>query len=357
MDQQFNISLHHLRTDWRSIEKRLPAEGSSLGELLAGLTGYVAPALLDQEGWQPVIDAARQWPPSCAAIPFGFEIQLRKPQPRADFGITLTAEGLTADWIRNQAEKQDAPPFMVRLAHLLNTLRDEDSALKREIMRIMLEIDIASAVSSEDRNPGVFLYFGKSADGRPRDTDAVLSALNAAAGWADDPAELRLARDFGRAIPGDVNFISLGAFPGRGRGFRLTATGFSDGAEVESFLSRIGWQGRCDLLAEMIARMTERGAFSKLGVMLYARGGSFERKIGLYLRQDQATLPSQLEALAAEGCLAEKLAGLDPAAMQQVILWGKTGEFRLLRGINHVKLVLTETGFEDIKAYFGLVCA
>ena len=68
-------------------------------------------------------------------------------------------------------------------------------------------------------------------------------------------------------------------------------------------------------------------------------------------------MPALLDALAGEGYVEGKLSGLRTTATSAVALWGRTGEFTLQRGINHVKLVLSDTGFEQAKAYVGWVCA
>ena len=354
---RYKFNKYSLLADWRPVEERLPAEGDSLGDLLAQFTGYVSPALLNEVGWRPVLAAAKRWPATCAALPFGFEFQLRDPRPRADFGITLAAGGKTAEWVIRSGREQGAPSFKGRLARLLSGLGAGGTVLKREVGRIMIEIDIASAATPKTPDPGVFLYFRGASDGAPRETDAVLAALNAAVGRTGDPAEFHLAQNFGRAIPAGVAFISLGVIPGRSRGFRLTAYGFDDGARAEAFLRRVGWKGRYDVLAGTIARLEALHAFGRLGLMLYARGGNFESKLGLYLRHVPRAMPALLDGLAAEGCVPEKLAGLHPEEMQPVVLWGKAGEYTLLREFTHAKLVLTESGFEDIKAYSGLVCA
>ena len=254
----------------------MPAEGGSLGDLLAQFTGYVSPALLDEAGWRPVLAATKQWPTTCAALPFGFEFQLRDPRPRADFAVTLAAAGRTADRIRRSGHEQGAESFEGRLMRLLDAVGAEGSVLEREVGRIMIEIDIATADLPTTRNPAVFLHFRGAADGAQRDTDAVLAALNAAVGWADDPSEFRLARNIGHAIPSGVALVSFDAFPGRGRGFRLTKFGFDDGTEAEAFLRRVGWNGRYDVLTGTIVRLEALRAFGKIGLMLYVRGDSLE---------------------------------------------------------------------------------
>ena len=361
MPAPFQIRKYHMDGGWRPIEERLRSEADSLGALLGQLQSCVSPALLDEAGWQPILDAAGQWPVTCGAHVFGFEFRLLDPRPGADFGLTLVPDGRTADWIRHRAGEATAPPFMGRLAELLDAMGAEGDPLNRAIDRAILEIDIISASSSAPRDPGVFLYFrwreaGVAPLERP-DAEVVLAALNAAVGWTNDAEEQRLAARILRAVPPGARPISLGAFPGRGRGFRLTVLGFGKGAELAAFLRAVGWNGPYNALSDVIARLEERRAFGTLGTMLHCRGGVLETRLGLYLRSPPSALPFFFEGLAGEGCLEGKLSGLRAAAAGPVPLLGKGGEFTLQRGINHAKMVLSETGIEQIKAYIGLVCA
>ena len=353
----FLIPRHHADGGWRTIEERLLSEAESLGALLGTLTDCVSPVLLDEAHWPPILAAAERWPVTCGALAFGFEFHLLDPRPRADFGLTLVPCGRTADWIKRQAEAGTAPPFMSRLAGLLDEMGIEGGPLNREIDRAMLEIDIASAPSGTPKGPGVFLYFRERAAGERPEVKVVLAALNAAVGWADDSDEHRLAERVQRAVPPGARLISLGAFPSRGRGLRLTALGFRKGAELADFLRAVGWCGPYDALADIIARLEKSGAFERLGVMLHGCGDVLDTRLGLYLRQRPSALTALREGLGGEGCLESKLSGLRATATSPVALWGKTGEFTLLRGINHVKLVLSEAGLEQVKAYVGLVFA
>ena len=355
------LAQYHVNGDWRPVETRLELEAESLGALLGPLRGCVSSALLDEAGWRPVLAAAGQWPAACGALAFGFEFQLLDPRPRADFGLTLIPDGRAADWLGHQAKAATAPPFIGRLANLLDAMGVEGGPLNRAVDRIMLEVDIASASSSTPRDPGVFVYFrhgGPSAAtvGRP-DAECALAALNVAVGWAKDADEQRLTGRILRAVPPGARLISLGAFPGRGRGFRLTVVGFGQGAELAGFLRAVGWNGPYDALHRAIARLEQYRAFVRLGAMLYGRGDVLETRLGLYLRQPPAGLPALLEGLGGEGCLEEKLSGLRTTAAGPVALWGKSGEFTLLRELTHTKLVLSDTGIEQIKTYLGLVCA
>jgi len=355
----FVIRRYHDYGDWRPVEDRLLSEAESLGDLLLDFKSFVSPALLDEPAWPSVIAATEQWPATCGALPFGFEFPLRDPRPGADFGITLVSPGKTADWIRRQARAGTAPTVIRRLAGLLDAM---STTLHREIDRAMLEIDIVTPGSRASREPGVFVYFRARPPGRSNDerheVDAVFAAMNAAVGRPDDQNEFRLAERVSRAVPPGASLISVGALPGRDRGFRLSVNGFAEGGDAAAFLRRVGWNGRYDALAEAVVRLQRRRAFDRLGVMLYGCPEGLETRLGLHLlRRTPSEMPVLLDALAGEGCVEGKLSGLRATATTAVELWGRTGAFTLQRGISHVKLVLSDTGFEQAKAYVGFVCA
>ena len=358
MTATFIITRYHEYGDWRHVEERLLSEAESLGDLLGDFKSFVSPALLDEPGWLSVLAAAGQWPVTCGALPFVFEFHLRDPRPGTDLSITLAPRGKTADWIRRKAEAGTAPAVISRLARLLEEM---GSTLHGEVDRAMLEMDIVTAGGRVSREPGVFLYFRFREPHRPDDrwrkVDAVLAALNAAVGRPDDENEFRLAERVFRAVPRGVRPISLGALPGRDRGFRLTVSGFTEGAAAAAFLRSVGWNGRYDALDEVLVRLAGRRAFDWLGLMLHGSREGLETTLGLYLRRHPGEMPALLDALAGEGYVEGKLSGLRATATGAVALWGRTGDFTLERGINHVKLVLSDTGFEQAKAYVGWVCA
>ena len=350
--------MYHAHGDWRPVEERLLSEAESLGDLLGDLKGLMSPALLDEPGWLSVLAAAEQWPVTCGALPVVFEFHLREARPGTDLSITFATRGKTADWIRRKAEAGAAPTVICRLARLLDEM---GTTLHGEIDRAMLEIDIVTPGGRASREPGVFLYFRYRGPDRPDDrrckVDAVLAALNRAAGRPDNENEFRLAERVSRAVPPGVRLVSVGALPGRDRGFRLTVSGFTEGVAAAAFLRRVGWKGRYDALDEALVRLARHRAFDWLGLMLHGSREGLDTTLGLYLRRRPGEMAALLDALAGEGYVEGKLSGLRATATNAVALWGRTGEFTLERGINHVKLVLSDTGFERAKAYVGWVCA
>ena len=186
----------------------------------------------------------------------------------------------------------------------------------------------------------------------------MLASLNTAAGFADNADEQRLAGSIMSKVPPGVRPVSMGVFPGRGRGFRVSMNGFAHGTVLRKFLRSIGWSGRYDVLEEVIAGLAQGRAAPNLGVMLYCRGDTMECRLGIGsrpLRPDD--LPAVLENLRGLGCIKTKLSGVRAMVRAPVALWGKGGEFTLLSKFSHVKVVVSQTGIEQIKAYAGFVFA
>ena len=164
------LTKRHKDSDWRSCEERLAAEADSLGDLLEVVKGHLSPALLDESGWRAVAAAARGWPASCGALPFGFEFQLLDRRPVVDFGLTLVPQGGTAAWIGRQ---ESAGGFMGRLAGFLDTMGAEGARLNRLIDRVMLEVDIASASPGESGIPAYSSISARANPTRPRRPSSV----------------------------------------------------------------------------------------------------------------------------------------------------------------------------------------
>ena len=156
---------------WIATEERLLPEARSLGELLAQLRGRVSPVLIGDPEWERVVDRARGLPVTMAAFPFGFELPLHEPRPRADFGVSVVGGSRSASFFEEGGRSGDADPSTARIARLLHETAREESALRRVAGRKMLleyDIDPAQvervAVGTNHNMPNALIHHRPSDD-------------------------------------------------------------------------------------------------------------------------------------------------------------------------------------------------
>ena len=352
--------------DWSATEENLLREADSAQRLLAPLRGRISPLLISEPEWERIWKRAEGLPVTLAAFPFGFELPLHEPDPRADFGFSLVGGSRAEAFFLGASESAPRDATGTGIAGLLNAMRPEDSPLRRVAGRkALLEYDIAPEGSGPHPEPGIFLYpadgvlRGDQAGGRLPDLGVMVDAVVSAAGWDPDGGERGRVERIYRALTPDLGVRAVGAFPSRKRALRLAVTGFRKTDEVTAFLTRAGWLGRRDVVASTVSRLERRGAYGYLGVHFDVLGDALGPKLGLSffheagewlkdfrpwevlvedLRQERLAVPDKLSALAASCCGAEAL-------------FGKAGMYVLLRGIHHLKLAITDDGVEEVKAY------
>ena len=128
---------------WIATEERLLPEAASLGELLKSLRGRVSPALIGDREWERVVNRAGGLPVTMAAFPFGFELPLHEPRPRADFGVSVVGGSRSAAFFEERARSGEADSSTARIAGLLRESAREASPLRRVAGRkMLLEYDI-----------------------------------------------------------------------------------------------------------------------------------------------------------------------------------------------------------------------
>lgn len=358
-------------------QERLAVEADSLADLLEGLRGHIAAALIGNSEWERLLDCARELPATIVAFPFGFELPLHDSRPAADFGISVVGGTGPASFFKQRARSQSAAHASTSgIAWLLSETDSENSPLRQVVGRkMMLEYDIASAPGSSLPDPGIFLrpaerpIVGDGADGRIRDIGIVLDATAFAAGWVPDPDEKRQAERVYRAQNRDTRIESVGAFPSRGRAVRLAVTGFRTSRDVTAFLDRAGWDGSPSAVAAAISPFEERAGFVELGVHLDVHGDSLGSKLGLSFlaKERRASDPRYwldspdlwtafMEGLRETGlAVPAKLEALAGWSRGLTTLFGNSGAFVLLRGIHHFKLVLENDRAEQAKGYAFMV--
>ncbi len=355
-------------------QDRLAQEGTTMGELLGHFRNSTSRSLIGDPEWGHILECAEQLPITMGALPFGFELPLQSRSPEADFGVSLASGTTTAAFFKQRARRNKSDEVARAISRLFGQMDEEDSPL-REIAgrKVMLEYDIGSAKERERSMPGMFLRPGErpilGARGQVNDVVAVVDALVSCVGWELRDAERKHVERVYLAQPEDTRLDSFGIFPSRSRSIRMAVMGFKSRQMLESYLRELGWPGRFQSVESIIARFSERVNIVRTGVNVDVTESGVGPTLGLTLIVKQRyTKDSRywldgltdwdpfLGALGQEDLVVpEKLAALAAWVSKPTTLFGKSGQFILLRGIHHIKLVIADDQLKAAKAYVFLV--
>ena len=355
-------------------EDRLAEEGGAMDELLGHFRSRISPLLIGDREWGRILQCAGRLPGTMAALPFGFELPLQEPRPVADFGASLASGTRTAAFFEARARSGGADETARSITRLFGEMEAEHSPLRAIVGRkLMLEYDIGSARDASRSDPAMFLRPGErpiiGAAGQTGDVGTVVDALVACAGWESNDAERKNVERAYLAQPDDTRLDSFGVFPSRSRSIRLAVMGFRTQREVCAYLENTGWPGRVPAVDAVISRFRERASIVRTGVNIDVRDEGLGPTLGLTLIVKQRyTKDSRywldgltdwdpfLEALSREELIVpEKLEAVAGWVSKPTALFARTGRFVLLRGIHHIKLVISGNRLAKAKAYVFLV--
>jgi hypothetical protein len=355
-------------------QDRLAQEGGTMAELLGHFRNWVSPVLIGDSGWERILNCARQHPITMGALPFGFELPLHERRPEADFGVSLTSGTRPAAFFLERAKSNKADETAKSVARLFRQMDTEDSPLREIVGRkVMLEYDIGSAAGSERPHPAMFLRPGErpiiGAGGQVNDVGMVVDALVSSVGWERNDAERHNVERVYLAQPGDTRMDSFGVFPSRSRAMRLAIMGFKTQRSMCTYLQETGWPGQVSAVDSVISRFKKRADIARIGANLDVQENGVGPVLGLTLIVKQRyTKDSRywldgltdwdpfLAALNREDLVVpEKLAALGHWVSRPTTLFAKSGRYVLLRGIHHIKLVMSGSQLRKAKAYVFLV--
>ena len=355
-------------------QDRLAEEGGTMGELLGHFRSRISPTLIGDPEWERILVCARKLPVTVGALPFGFELPLHERRPEADLGVSLSSGTRTAAFIRERARTDRTDETARAVARLFGQMDTENSPLRDVVGRkLMLEYDTGSARDGECPRPGMFLRPGErpivGARGQSNDVGMVVDALVSCAGWERNDAERDTVQRVYRAQPRDTRMDSFGVFPSRSRAIRLAIMGFRTQQEICSYLEATGWPGRLSAVDSVISRFRERANIVRTGANIDVREEGIGPTLGLtlivkqrYTRDSRYWLDGltdwdpMLEALSHEDLVVpEKLAALAGWVSKPTTLFAKSGRYVFLRGIHHIKLVISGNQLRKVKAYVFMV--
>lgn len=355
-------------------QDRLAVEGGSMAELLGQLRNGISPGLVGDRAWRLILERTRQLPISMGAQPFGFEIPLHDSRPVADFGVSLASGNRSGDFYEEKARTDGKDETAKAIGRLFAEMEAKDSPLREIVGRkLMLEYDIGPAPGTGNQLPGIFLrpnertLFGGG--GFRQDVGTVIDALVSCVGWKRNVAEREHAERVYLAQPKGTCMDSFGVFPSRERTVRLAIMGFDAQSGICSFLENTGWPGHMPAVESVITRFRERADIVSAGVNVDVRADGPGPALGLtpivkprytqdsrYWIDDLTEWDPILDALRYEdSVIPERLAALAGWALKPTTLFAKTGPFILLRGIHHIKLVISGNRLEQAKAYLYMV--
>jgi len=355
-------------------QDRLAQEGDTMGELLGHFRSGISPILVGDPEWDRILDCAGRLPITLGALPFGFELPLHARRPEADFGVSVASGTQSAAFFRERARTDRSDGTARAITRLFRQMDAENSPLRDIVGRkLMLEYDIGSAGNSRRSQPGMFLRPGErpivGGGGQVDDVGRVVVALVSCVGWERNDAERENVERACRAQPGDTRLDSFGVFPSRSRSIRLAIMGFKARQELCAYLENTGWPGQLPAVESVISRFKERANIVRTGVNLDVREEGLGPTLGLTLIVKQRyTKDSRywldgltdwdpfLDALSHEDrVVPEKLGALAGWVSRPTTLFGKSGRFVLLRGIHHIKLVISGNQLRKAKAYVFMV--
>ena len=355
-------------------QDRLAEEGGTMGDLLGHFRNRISPVLVGELEWDRILECAGKLPVTMGALPFGFELPLHERRPEADFGVSLASGTRTAAFFRERARTDKTDETARAIVRLFRQMEAESSSLRDVVGRkLMLEYDIGSTRSNECSRPAMFLRPGErpivGARGQANDVGMVVDALVSCAGWERDDAEREIVEGVYLAQPGDTRMDSFGVFPSRSRAIRLAIMGFKARQEACAFLQHTGWPGRISAVDSVISRFMERANIVRTGVNIDVQERGIGPTLGLtlivkqrYTKDSRYWLDGPtdwdpfLEALSHEDVvIPEKLAALSGWVSRPTTLFAKSGHYVLLRGIHHIKLVMSGNQLRKVKAYVFMV--
>ncbi len=355
-------------------QDRLAEEGGAMGDLLARFRGRISPVLIGEREWERILELASRLPVTMGAQPFGFELPLHDARPLADFGVSLASGNRSGDFFEECARTDEADETARAVRRLFLEMEAPNSPLREIVGRkLMLEYDMDSAPGGKDSLPGIFLRPGErtlyGGGGLQDDVGIVVDALVSAVGWEKIAAERENVERVYLAQPEDTRLDSFGVFPSRERTIRLAIMGFKSQGEVCRYLENTGWPGHIPAVDSVISRFRDRADIVRTGLNIDVREAGVGPTLGLTLIVKQRYTKDArywldgltdwdpfLEALRHEDLVVpEKVEALAGWVSKPTTLFAKSGPFLLLRGIHHIKLVISGDQLRQAKAYVFMV--
>ena len=337
------------------------------GRIEAVLEAFPA-EIVSGEGRRRILACVRELPPCALQSTFGFESHLDEAAPYCDLFLSAPVKSPLLRYFGELGSKEDEALVRLGVPQVAKQIESPMSALASWAQAIILEYDLCVRPWSESRTPGYFVArSAKSADDRcnqhfddanlKHDARLMKSVISCVIGEHSVPYQQ--AMDIALCtLPAGSRVVHVGVLPERvATGVRLVLS--LPRPEASSYLQLLGWGGSFTDFSRVLRLIEDRcgGRRVYLSLEVSHRGVSDRVGIDLYLKHPWHSVPAKCW----EPCLRHFVeAGWSRKEKAEGLLrWPRTdmvfsdqGSFKLLTGINHLKLTL-EAGRVRSKAYMG----
>ena len=343
-----------------------------MDRLLSAVLEIVPDAILSGPGRERTLRWASQFPAFALESTFGFESRLDEDRAECDLFLSVQPGSRFANHLIRRGAHAQATVEARGLGRFLAEVADPQGFLSQWFHTVILEYDLVAARALDTEPPGVFIephgsIFDLSAHSKPIGHGGALtcnhgvmtSAISWAVGRAPNDAEQEAMGRVHRALPRGAAIEHLGALPGRKpRAVRLVLR--MPKTEVPPFLERLQWTGSTVQLGRLLHwtnRWRESETALNVAFDLSAEGLStrlaFELYLGELWRRRGARFWAPMIGHFVENgwCTRAKGAALRSWPGGDYLLT-EGAVYRLLTGVNHLKLVLDGDRIAS-KAYMG----
>ena len=343
-----------------------------MDRMLSAVLEIVPDAILSGPGRGRILRCASQLPAFALESTFGFESRLDEDLAECDLFLSVQPGSRFANHLIRRGSQARATAEAGGLGRFLAEVAEPRGFVSRWFHTVILEYDLVACRAPATAPPGVFIEpHGSVLDvsghsqppghgGRLTCSHGVMiSAISRAVGRAMNQAEQNAMGRVHRALPPGAAIEHLGALPGRKpRAVRLVIK--MPKTEVAPFLERLEWTGSTVQLGRVlhwIDRWREGATALNVAFDRSAEGLSTRLAFELYLgelwrRRGARFWAPMIGHFVEKGwCTRAKAKALLSWPAGDYLLT-EGGVYRLLTGVNHLKLVLDGDRIAS-KAYMG----
>ena len=336
---------------------------------LAAVLEAIPAAIVSRDGRQRILACAEEMPRCALESTFGFESHLDEAAPYCDLFLSAPPQSRFMRYLAEHESDISASPARQALSRVAKQMENPETALSAWARSLILEYDLVAAPWSESRAPGIFIARSEElatghagqvvGDAEPRQEAQLIASIFSWVNGGEEVAQSHTAvKDALRALPAGSRVLHLGTMPERAAQVVRLVLGLP-GPEVLRYLKGLGWSGSLHDLSSLLQLVGDWCGPKSVSLSLDVSHQGVSDRLGLelYLPQPWHSVPPQswepcLRHLVEAGwSCKEKAAGLLNWPRTDRIL-SEEGSYKLLTGINHLKLTL-EDGRVRSKAYMG----